>query len=223
MPFAQHKFIPCFRGLLRLKGDYQMFDPTVNSNAFQFDDRNYTAAHPSYSAQYANGQLQFVQPNLLLAQIQPEQMKEIEAMIRRAYREEINDKIYSERNMCVALIMRMALALGLNAGIGIDSDESEWKVAFIDLPSGQVSWHIPQNEIKYFEGVPAYKGEWDSHNTEEKYKRVLTPQLEKETNKQEVLLYIATQALTQLEQLNSQGEIPLEEKPMLEYLRTALK
>jgi len=52
-------------------------------------------------------------------------------------------------------------------------DEDEWKnVVFIDLPTGQVSWHIHKDELVYFPGLPTYKGVWDGHTVEEKYDRV---------------------------------------------------
>lgn len=49
---------------------------------------------------------------------------------------------------------------GLQAGFRLDPREPEWPVAYITLPQGQVSWHIP-----------AYPEEWDGHTTEEKYRR----------------------------------------------------
>jgi hypothetical protein len=41
------------------------------------------------------------------------------------------------------------------------SDAQDWPVLYIDLPSGQVSWHMP-----------AYRGRWDGHSTEAKYDRI---------------------------------------------------
>ena len=94
------------------------------------------------------------------------------------------DSVYTERNMCVALLLRMALRLGLPAGLGQHKDvpgeewDEEWRnVAFLDLPSGQVSWHIKVDEMKFFSGLPCYTGAWDGHSTAEKYRRVLDPQL----------------------------------------------
>jgi hypothetical protein len=54
----------------------------------------------------------------------------------------------------------------------------EWaSVLFIDLPAGQVSWHIHESETLWFYFVGAYDGEWDEHTTDEKYQRVLEPGL----------------------------------------------
>lgn len=94
--------------------------------------------------------------------------------------EEHLDLVYSERNKCVALLVRMALALGLTAGIGKHEGKGDWdpewmNVVFIDLPAGQVSWHIHDSELPMFDFLPPYPGRWDGHDTAEKYRRVLDP------------------------------------------------
>ena len=87
---------------------------------------------------------------------------------------------YEERNKCIALIARMAIGMGLSAGRALheDGDEvwaSDWKnVIFIDLPSGQVSWHIHDSEVHLFKFLPVYGRTWDGHCTREKYRRVLS-------------------------------------------------
>lgn len=94
------------------------------------------------------------------------------------------DMAYSERDKCLVLIARMAQELGLNVGMGLHVDkpgedwDADWRnILFIDLPSGQVSWHIHQNEAQWFYFVGTYNGEWDGHTTDEKYRRVLEPGL----------------------------------------------
>lgn len=84
---------------------------------------------------------------------------------------------YAERNQCVALIARMALALGLKAGVREHPNEDrawedDWRtIVFIDLPTGQVSWHFHDSEKPLLGGLPRYVGEWDGHDTPEKYRR----------------------------------------------------
>jgi len=75
---------------------------------------------------------------------------------------ELADKAqcYDDRNDLVMLLVTMARERGLSAGYRIDLKEPEWPVAFIELPTGQVSWHLPQ-----------HTKEWDGHSTEDKYKR----------------------------------------------------
>jgi hypothetical protein len=91
------------------------------------------------------------------------------------------DNAYFERNKCVTLIAKMALALGFKAGIAQhDPDDKDWEddwrtVIYIDLPSGQVSWHFHDSHIHLLDGLPIYDGSWDGHSTEIKYERVLSP------------------------------------------------
>lgn len=85
------------------------------------------------------------------------------------------DGAYRERDMCVALMARLAASLGYRVGMG--RHEGEWEddwrwVVYVDLPTGQVSWHIHDSERDWFD-FPAYPGAWDGHTTEQKYERVL--------------------------------------------------
>lgn len=86
---------------------------------------------------------------------------------------------YVERNKCVALVARMAVALGLEAGLGRHEEEDkswedDWRnIVFIELPTGQVSWHIHDSDLPMFNWLSGYEGGWDGHTTEEKYERVL--------------------------------------------------
>jgi hypothetical protein len=58
------------------------------------------------------------------------------------------------------MALAVAVLEGWRGGIKLDPQEPDWPVVYIELPTGQVSWH-----------VPAYAGEWDRHDTEEKYRR----------------------------------------------------
>ena len=84
------------------------------------------------------------------------------------------DDVYTERNKCIALLAAMAHELGLTVGLRQSSDfEPGWqKCIVIDLPSGQVTWHLKDEELAWFP-YPEYPGEWDGHDTSEKYQRVL--------------------------------------------------
>lgn len=57
--------------------------------------------------------------------------------------------------------LALAWMCDYEAGIRVDPKEPEWPVAFIGLPTGQVSWHMPQ-----------YRTPYDGHTTEEKYRRI---------------------------------------------------
>lgn len=73
---------------------------------------------------------------------------------------EAHDTHYTLRYRLVLDAMHLAQRLNYKVGIRFDSQEPEWPIVFIELPTGQVSWHMPQHPIV-----------WDGHSTEEKYAR----------------------------------------------------
>ena len=58
-----------------------------------------------------------------------------------------------------------------------DSDttwDDDWRwIVFIDLPTGQASWHINDSELDWFVHLKRYPDQntWDGHTTTEKYAR----------------------------------------------------
>ncbi|WP_086853371.1 hypothetical protein [Amycolatopsis kentuckyensis] len=74
---------------------------------------------------------------------------------------EPNDTNYPVRYVRVFQAAAMALQCGYTAGVRLDPAEPDWPVVYIDLPTGQVSWHMP-----------AYSPAWDRHTTAEKYERI---------------------------------------------------
>lgn len=70
-------------------------------------------------------------------------------------------KEYNMRNKLVLSAVAHAKWLGIEAGFAIDPNEPDWPVAYIELPTGQVSWHLPKHTKI-----------WDGHTTEEKYRRI---------------------------------------------------
>lgn len=101
------------------------------------------------------------------------------ALYRAAYKsmEERKDAAYLERNRCVALLARMALVLGWPAGVtrtAIDGWSPDWHgCVYIETPGGQVSWHFHDSHAYLFAGLPEFTGEWDGHDTDAKYERIL--------------------------------------------------
>ena len=69
--------------------------------------------------------------------------------------------VYDERNRLTYLAIGEAAKLGLPVGFRLDPQEPEWPVVFIELPTGQVSWHVPQ-----------HPREWDGHTTRQKNERI---------------------------------------------------
>ncbi len=89
------------------------------------------------------------------------------------------DQAYAERNKCVAMIARMAQCAGYGVYLGRHSaDDAAWErdwmnIVFIELPTGQVSWHIHDSELPLFAFMPIREDwPWDGHSTEEKYDRM---------------------------------------------------
>lgn len=88
-----------------------------------------------------------------------------------AQAEAARDGAYLERNQVVA-----ALAKCFPSGVArtvIDGWSTDWHgCVYIDLPSGQVSWHYHDSQDYLFTGLPPYGKPWDGHDTPEKYRRV---------------------------------------------------
>jgi hypothetical protein len=81
------------------------------------------------------------------------------------------DAAYLERNQVVAALAK-CFPSGL-ARTAIEGWSEDWHgCVYIDLPSGQVSWHFHDSQAYLFDGLPQYTGKWDGHDTPEKYRRV---------------------------------------------------
>lgn len=100
-----------------------------------------------------------------------------------ALRDNQINKVYTERNKLVALVMKFCLELGLEAGVsrdpGLSGDDPWGNIVYFEVPSGQCSFHIHDSEMGYFAGLPHYRKAWDGHTTTEKFQRILSPHLEK--------------------------------------------
>ncbi len=79
--------------------------------------------------------------------------------------------VYTERNRLVAALARL-FPSGV-ARTSIPGWDITWEqCVYVDLPTGQVSWHFHDSEAYLFEGLPPYAKPWDGHSTEEKYNRL---------------------------------------------------
>ena len=77
------------------------------------------------------------------------------------------DEAYLDRNLVVQVLARLSHELGYKVGI---KDDSKWPILYIDLPTGQVSWHIPKKEL--IGDWPIYEGKWDGHDLGTKRNRL---------------------------------------------------
>ncbi|MDH4317171.1 MAG: hypothetical protein OEV64_02165 [Desulfobulbaceae bacterium] len=82
----------------------------------------------------------------------------------------LNDA-YFDRNQAVMALARLAEKLGWEVGLKTDPTEPDWPVLMIDLPTGQVGYHLPKNEI--VGEWPEYTKEWDGHSLEDKRRRIV--------------------------------------------------
>jgi len=95
-------------------------------------------------------------------QQEPDALAEMEAR---------KDAAYLERNQVVA-----ALAKCFPSGVArtaIEGWSEDWHgCVYIDLPTGQASWHFHDSQAYLFAGLPPYTKPWDGHDTPTKYERL---------------------------------------------------
>ncbi len=85
---------------------------------------------------------------------------------------ETKEGAYHERNQVVAALAKV-FPSSLERHVGEDWGPDWLWVCIIDLPAGQVSWHIQTSELGLFTQIPRETGRvWDGHDTEEKYRRL---------------------------------------------------
>lgn len=83
------------------------------------------------------------------------------------------DGAYRERAQLVAYLAACYRSVIMHDA---DLDAPGWSVIFIDTPSGQMSWHLHENDLDLFRHVPKIlrhvPGPWDGHTADEKYRRL---------------------------------------------------
>jgi hypothetical protein len=80
------------------------------------------------------------------------------------------DDAYFDRNQAAMALARVCGSYGFPFGVRADPNEPDWPVLFIDLPQGQVSWHLPKGELPG--EWPTYDKPWDGHTLEQKRERI---------------------------------------------------
>jgi hypothetical protein len=83
--------------------------------------------------------------------------------------------VYRDRNLlALAFIGAFAdVRAGARYGWWPDTDEvngEEWAVVWVDLPTGQVGWHIRRDDVP--DGMPKRDPEYDGYTTDEKNDRL---------------------------------------------------
>ena len=84
------------------------------------------------------------------------------------------EEAYYDRNQLAMLAAKLARLIGYETGWHVDDDEPEWPVLYIELPTGQVSWHIPMAEVLDQTVIMHnHVRPWDGHTLEEKRHRIV--------------------------------------------------
>lgn len=87
--------------------------------------------------------------------------------------------VYRERDICIALLSMLAKMEGYRVYLGKDhTAQPGWEnVIYVEIPTGQISWHFPEHEWYLFsmhgqlhESVD--NRAWDGHGVEIKYRRI---------------------------------------------------
>lgn len=88
---------------------------------------------------------------------------------------------YTERSNLVALLAQLYPSYWDYS----DPECPDWPVVYIDLPTGQASWHIHPDDWWIFANAQRrHDAQWDGHSTDEKYQRVRNLILAIETGEQ---------------------------------------
>ncbi len=92
---------------------------------------------------------------------------------------------YHERNMVVALLARHYPSW--TAKTDIPGWDSEWhNCVYVELPTGQVSWHYHESEHYLFDKLAHSDGRvWDGHTTDQKYNRLIAAMVFQEQRNRE--------------------------------------
>jgi hypothetical protein len=81
------------------------------------------------------------------------------------------DAAYLERNQLVALLSKLFPSGKKHTAT--EGWSEDWHgCVYIDLPTGQASWHYHDSQQHLFDHLSPYAGDWDGHSTEQKYERV---------------------------------------------------
>jgi hypothetical protein len=91
----------------------------------------------------------------------------------------MTDELYAERLALVAALAQVAESKGWRCCWWIDPElqgqAGKWPVLCIELPTGQVTWHIERFDFYSagFERFPQlHHSVWDGHSTKEKLRRI---------------------------------------------------
>jgi hypothetical protein len=91
---------------------------------------------------------------------------------------EEKNEAYRQRDYLVAALARLFPSGKQLQPADLHTDipgwDSKWHgCCFIDLPSGQISYHYHDSQAFLFEDLPPYSKEWDGHDKEKVHSRLI--------------------------------------------------
>jgi hypothetical protein len=80
--------------------------------------------------------------------------------------------VYAQRDMLVSLVSTVFPSHLVDAN---DAEPGWSSVVIVDLPTGQVSWHVSDRELDegWFDHLDRQENDWDGHDDATKWDRVL--------------------------------------------------
>jgi hypothetical protein len=81
--------------------------------------------------------------------------------------------VYTERAHLTAVLAALFPSVMV---FGADPHAPDWPVLYVDLPTGQASWHVSPADLPIFKWVDSVTSPagpaWDGHTNDEKYDRI---------------------------------------------------
>ena len=106
----------------------------------------------------------------LIAAAQEDAKAEVVALkqnIEQMRNDSSKNKAYREVNELAS-----ALASLFPSWVGVDPSEPDWPVLYVQLPTGQVSWHIGKDDADLIEGIAREGSAWEGHTREDRSARL---------------------------------------------------
>lgn len=95
-----------------------------------------------------------------------------ENILGAKFESDSKDEAYYDRNLAIQLAAYLAYRDGFN--VGVRDRDSDWPIIQIELPTGQITYHIPKDELLLLNErrfrEPALP--WDGHSLRVKQERI---------------------------------------------------
>lgn len=100
-----------------------------------------------------------------------EHSEEVKTLLRKC--QIAKNSAYTERNQLVSYLSKQYHSHLCRHPDEDKEWEAKWRwIVCIHGPTGQMTWHIHDKELKNFRHLRVHKDHWDGHTNDEKYKRL---------------------------------------------------